>query len=206
MYASIVYASNPAATLALTFDVVGVWRKNMLLQDRQTGSLWQQATGQALAGPLAGQHLQALYAEESTWGQVRVDWPHAEYATPPARRTGLIPTALLMRMLRITHHLEASGLTQPDQRLDGHTVVIGVTINGLARAYPLETLKAQRHIADSLGEQTIHLTYDAAADRVHVRCGNDNMLRYERQWWLGWSEFHPRSDIYVLSHLGYNQP
>jgi len=36
----------------LHFSPQAVWRRNMIMRDQETGTLWQQATGEALIGPL----------------------------------------------------------------------------------------------------------------------------------------------------------
>jgi hypothetical protein len=50
------------------FGVSGLlYRQNLLLFDRETESLWSQLRGQAVAGQLAGTHLQLLPVSMSTW-------------------------------------------------------------------------------------------------------------------------------------------
>jgi hypothetical protein len=48
---------------ALRFAPARLARNNMVFRDRQTGSAWQQFTGQALDGPLAGARLERLPLE-----------------------------------------------------------------------------------------------------------------------------------------------
>jgi hypothetical protein len=185
----------------LTFEVYGVWRKNMVMNDCQTGSIWQHATGEALAGPLKGQRLEILPAWETTWGELNRQYPSASYALEPRRFTGVMPRPLLMRALRITHHASLDGLSPKDQRLDAHTIIIGVVLNGAAKAYPLQALQAAGLIQDTLGGQAITLRYNPAGDRVTIQAANGQAVPCERQWWLGWSEFHPRSAVHGLEQL-----
>ncbi len=44
----------------LTFEVVGVRRRNMVIRDRETGTIWQQGTGEAMYGKLKGTRLDFL--------------------------------------------------------------------------------------------------------------------------------------------------
>jgi hypothetical protein len=188
-----------AATLngrRLTFDVYGVWRKNMVMNDRETGSIWQHATGEAIAGPLKGAKLEILPGWETTWGELRTLYPQVGYAVEPEKFTGLMPKKVLMRALRITHSANLDGLSPLDKRLDAHEMVIGVVVRGEARAYRLETLRTQGTIRDQVGGEDLSLDYIPAGDRVQICTTNGERLSYERQWWLGWSEFHPRSAIY----------
>lgn len=96
----------------------------------------------------------------------------------------------------ITHWASLSGLSSTVARLDSHEVVIGVVINGAAKDYPLDTLRAQHTLVDQVGGETIRLVFDPAGDRVTVFTGDGTKLTYERQWWAGWSELHPRSALY----------
>lgn len=182
----------------LTYRVFGVWRKNMVMRDTQTGTIWQHATGEAIDGPLKGKQLEALAGWETTWGSLRKVYPDARYTLEPEKFTGLIPKPVLQRMLGITHWATLSGLSAADPRLVPHQIVIGVGINGYAKAYPLEVLRANPNTVDQVGGETIQLVYDAAGDQVIVSTLGGKRLHYERQWWAGWCEFHPRSDLYKI--------
>jgi hypothetical protein len=181
----------------LTFEVYGVWRKNMVIRDRESGTIWQQATGEGLDGLYKGRHLEVIFSQEMNWGALRKFQPKAQYALAPEKHRGIIPLRILNHMLAtITPRGQLSGLSGADRRLDGHETVVGVVVNGEARAYPLKTLKSQTCVRDRAGGLDIVLEYRAQSDQVVVRDGDGNILRHERQWWLGWSEFHPRSGVY----------
>lgn len=180
----------------LTFEVYGVWRKNMVMNDCQTGSIWQHATGEALAGPLAGAQLEVLPGWETTWGELRIAYPHAVYAQEPERFTGLMPKAFLMRALQVTHVARLDGLSPLDNRLDAHAVVIGVALHGAAKAYPLTALRTAGVVQDEVGGVSLRLQYHPHSERVTVQTEAGQPLPFQRQWWLGWSEFYPRSAVY----------
>jgi hypothetical protein len=190
-----VYAATVNEQL-LTFQVFGVWRKNMVMRDHQTGTIWQQATGEAIDGPLKGCHLELLTGWETTWGMLRNTFSEACYALPPRKFTSLMPKPILQHALGITHWANLNGLSSPDTRLRPHVVVIGVVVNGAAKAYPLDVLRAQPAVMDQVGGESIQLMYDAAGDQVTVTTAEGIRLYTERQWWTGWSEFHPRSELY----------
>ena len=188
-----------AATIneqTLTFQVFGVWRKNLVMRDHQTGTIWQHATGEAIDGPLKGCQLEMQTGWETTWGMLRNAFPQACYALPPRKFTGLMPKPILQRVLGITHWANLGGLSSPDTRLHSHDVVIGVIVNGATKAYPLDALRAQPVLVDQVGGESIRLVYDAAGDQVTVTTAEGIRLNTERQWWAGWSEFHPRSELY----------
>jgi hypothetical protein len=180
----------------LTFEVFGVWRRNMVMRDHETGSIWQQATGEAIDGPLKGKQLELLFAQEMTWDELKTYHPEACYALTPRQQRGLVPIPMLMRVLKITEHLQVQGLSPVDRRLDAHQTIIGLVVNGEAKAYPLAVLRSAGIIMDRVGDEQIKLEYHASGDHVIIQNQRGIALPYERQWWLGWSEFHPRSAIY----------
>lgn len=56
---------------SLTADLAGLRGLNWVMRDRQTGSLWQQATGLAFDGPMKGKRLQLVDFLLTTWGEWR---------------------------------------------------------------------------------------------------------------------------------------
>jgi hypothetical protein len=183
----------------LAFDVFGVWRKNMLMNDRESGTIWQHATGEAIAGLFKGKQLAVLPAWETTWGELQATYSQASFALEPERFTGLLPKPLLMRALHITRVASLAGLSPLDKRLDAHEVIVGVVINGVAKAYPLAVLRRAGALQDQVGGQSIQIQYHPHGDGVTVHTPEGQAVSYERQWWLAWSEFHPRSAVYTLT-------
>jgi len=151
----------------LTWEVAAVWRRNMIIRDRETGSLWQHATGEALAGPLAGRTLTPLPASQVTWGVWRQEQPETRVvaSVPWASHA---PKALVEFALRNATRdgLNAPGLHRNDARLPSHTPIAGLVVAGEARAYPLEMVRNAGLVNDELGGRPVALVYDGAGDRV----------------------------------------
>lgn len=221
----------------LIFQVAGVYRRNMIIRDRQTGTLWQHATGEALLGPLKGAQLQPLGGELTRWSKWKEMNHHTSLAVEPipehGRFPGLIPRDRLEYLLEtFSTNYAASGFVT-DNRLPMHEEIVGVSLAGVDRAYPLVVIRNQGVIHDRIGENSIAIVYDDDADHVsafnclvsdkiiELASANgalsslDGMMRWtwmgnpltantpplqklqiERQWWLGWVEFHPTSEVY----------
>jgi hypothetical protein len=62
--------------IQLRFHLAGINNPNFLMRDEQTGTYWQQTTGVAIAGPLAGSRLALVSADELTFGLWRTEQPH----------------------------------------------------------------------------------------------------------------------------------
>ena len=76
----------------LMFEVAGVYRRNMIIRDRQTGTLWQHATGEALMGPLKGVQLQLLGGELTSWSRWKEMYPHTSMAGEPLHNNFVLNT------------------------------------------------------------------------------------------------------------------
>ncbi len=221
----------------LTFEVAGVYRRNMIIRDRQTGTLWQHATGEALMGSLKGVRLQPLGGELTRWSRWKKTNPHTSLAVEPipddGRYPGLIPRDRLEHLLEtFTTNYFAPGFIS-DKRLPAHEEIAGLSLAGVDRAYPLGVLRDRGVINDHIGEHGFIIIYNADADHVIALdrqvdnilidlvltngglSSSDGMMRWtlvgspltadtpplrrlwlERQWWLGWVEFHPKSEVY----------
>lgn len=90
--AGVAYERPLADGRPLVFGASGrLYNGNLLLYDRRTGSLWQQLTGEPVAGPLVGVvgQLRRLYTDIVPWGDWKRGHPGGEVlARPRAIRIG----------------------------------------------------------------------------------------------------------------------
>jgi uncharacterized protein DUF3179 len=132
----------------LTFHLTGINNQNFIMRDDETGTWWQQVSGEAIHGPLKGKKLTrvendeltfALWKRENRQGRVlkpdeRVkqkyepaDW-EAQYATLPV----VTPV-------------------DPNDKLSPRTLIAGLELNGRAAAYPMPALEKQRLVLHDIG-------------------------------------------------------
>jgi hypothetical protein len=169
----------------------------MIMRDEETGSLWQHATGEALAGPLKGQQLEVLPGSLMTLGAWREQQPGSLITLPPERWTGLVPLEIVKTVLeKATRSGASPGLTPLDRRLARNTPVIGLIYQETARAYPLETLRRQGVIQDQLRNIQIVLHYDPSTQQVVLESAERAKIIFRRTWWSGWFEFYPHTEVY----------
>ena len=159
------YAANIAGQ-PLTFETAAVWRRNMIMRDRETGALWQHATGEALIGPLAGAKLEWLGGEQMTWAAWRTEHPDTVVALEPAEWSGRAPRALVMATLR-------------------QAGVINDSLGGVNL----------RLTYDPTGDR-VQAWRLAAAQSEEETAGAPEPLPVQRTWWKGWFEFHPATGVY----------
>jgi hypothetical protein len=139
----------------LRLRVNGVYDGTIVLIDEDTRTWWTPFLGEARSGPLKGKRLARLRIDQATWadwlelhpqslvangaqemrlGHSEKEWPGAPWLGPTMRRS----------------------IRHPDDRLPMHELVLGVKVNGEARAYPMKTLDADgSFVEDSLGDEAI---------------------------------------------------
>src|SRR5690606_23085196 len=97
----------------LTFEVLGVHRRNMIIRDLQTGTVWQQGTGEAMFGKLKGKQLEFYYYQQTTLTEC-IDQNRNPYIATESDhiRKRFLPTDRLMKVLKqVTANLVARGKT-----------------------------------------------------------------------------------------------
>lgn len=181
----------------LTFVVEAVWRRNMVIRDRETGTLWQQASGEALIGTLKGCRLEPLGGDLMNWAGWKAVHPSTTFALEPEKWEGFLPKSRVSAMLEAaTRKVALPGNSPSDPRLPFDAEVIGVVVQGVAKAYPLAHLREVAQIEDRLGDLQLTIRFDPTSEGVSVSAA-DLPIRYQRTRWIGWYEFHPLSELYI---------
>lgn len=144
----------------LTFGVSGLLRgSDLVLWDRQTESLWQQATGDGLVGALAGESLLPVPALLLSWQRAAERYPDSAVLsreTGARRAYGENPYADYEQH---AHPLLLSA--EPDRRLPPLARVVGLQRGGVAVAYPFALLARAGVINDEVGGEPIAVFYQA---------------------------------------------
>jgi hypothetical protein len=132
----------------LRFHLTGINNQNFLMRDEQTGSWWQQVTGTAIFGPLKGRHLELVFHDEASFDAWRREHsggrvlrpqegvPWEEFSKDWEAQTAKLPVVTPVRR----------GDLLPPREL-----VVGVSLAGADKAYPMAALRQQSPIIDTLG-------------------------------------------------------
>ena len=145
-----------------TLGVSGKLIMNALVMfDRETDTLWSQFLGEAVDGPLKGTKLDFVGSQIVSWdawlrahpdtavlnkrGRYRSD-PYGSYYTSGA--TGIIPE------------------TYKDSRLPTKALVMGLNVNGVSKAYPIDELQLQGTslVHDTLGDRPVVIVFDPVSE------------------------------------------
>ncbi len=150
----------------LTFRMLGLNNQNFMMTDEQTGTWWQQVTGEAIQGPLAGKRLARVPSDEVRLAIWRQDHPDT---TVMAYQEAFADNYLAEDWeTNVAESPVPEVLVTGREELGAREVVIGVALGEQTKAYSREVLRAQGPIIDFLGGVPIVLAIDA--DGQSVRC------------------------------------
>ena len=148
---------------ALTFHLAGINNQNFIMRDDQTGSFWQQADGVAISGPLAGSRLELVPMDELSFGLWKQESPQGDVLAPvPAYVADYERKDWEQRMQKVPTVVNVSGTSLPARE-----TVIGISLNGAARAFPLDKVLAQSPVQDTVGGSPVVLV--AGPDGKSIR-------------------------------------
>lgn len=133
---------------ALGFRLAGINNQNFIMQDRETGSWWQQVSGEAIRGPLTGKRLERVFHDELTFAEWKKEAPGGRVLVP----------ATDSAWRRFSEGWEEKTARAPvrvpgplDSRLPPRAIVLGISVGGSDKAYPLDRVLAQSPLHDRLG-------------------------------------------------------
>ena len=69
----------------LHFHLAGINNQNFIMRDEETGSWWQQITGEAILGPLKGTRLKAVPQDEISFALWKREQPGGRVLRPDPR-------------------------------------------------------------------------------------------------------------------------
>ena len=154
----------------LHFYLAGINNQNFLMRDRETGSWWQQVTGRAISGELAGSTLELMPNDELTFGL----WK-SEASQGHGRGRSLV-------LAPVPGHGDKDydkkweeevakypvPLTFPGQGLKDRDVILGVVMGGQARAFPLAKVRGVSPVEDKIAGVPVVLATGPDGESVRV--------------------------------------
>ena len=147
----------------LTFGVSGLLvRNSLVMYDHETGSLWSHLTGDALAGPLAGEHLELIASTQASWANWHRGHPSTfVLAFDPSLASDPYSTYYRSPRLGVDHD-QADFVVDP--RLKPKEKVIGLRLEGHVKAYSLTTLAKDGVVNDIVGDIPVVVVFDGATE------------------------------------------
>jgi hypothetical protein len=149
------------------------------MRDLETGSWWQQVTGEAIQGPLKGQRLETVFHDELTFGL----WKHEQPDGRVLRPNEEIAKAGKYAPANWEQGMTARPVTTSfafDRSIEPRTLIIGVEINDVSKAYPFTAVLKQQLILDDIAGTPIFLVLgeDKTSVRAYERVVDGRKLEF----------------------------
>jgi len=148
----------------LTFHLAGINNQNFIMRDEETGTWWQQVSGEAIHGPLKGKKLTQVYNDELSFALWKRERAQGRVLKPDERVKNNYEAADWEEQyakLRVVTPVDSNDKISP------RTLIAGLTVNGKDIAYPLPALQKQRLILDGISS-------DRSATPLFIVLGDDN--------------------------------
>ena len=150
------------------------------MYDRLTFSLWNQLLGEPVVGPLtdSGIKLRLFPVSLTTWAEWVVEHPDT---TVLSRETGVYPASSYEpenspASLYFDYRQDPETrfpVWNRDDRLETKDEVLGLSIDEVDKAYPVDVLREERLINDTVGDTQVVVvaSSNSSAARVYARSG-----------------------------------
>lgn len=178
------------------FGVSGLlYNSDVLMYDRESESLWSQLLRQAVSGPHKGLQLKHVAMINTTWGHWRArhgDTLVLSRETGHRRDYGGDPYAGYERSPDVLFPVKfrAQGYHPKEQ-------VLGIEIDGVARAYPVSELaRGPAEFRDRIGEREVIVRYDDASISGEILDPDGKVLPSVLAYWFAWYAFNPETQVY----------
>lgn len=136
------------------------------MRDEETGSWWQQVSGEAIQGKLKGQKLESVSADEISFGIWKRENPNGRVLRPDEKilAAGKYESADWESEIA---KMPVTTSAELDKSLEPRAIVVGIKIDGKSKAYPFSALEKQSPILDTIG--TTKIVILLAEDKKSVR-------------------------------------
>ena len=142
-----------------TFGVSGKLIMNALVMyDHQTRTLWSQFLGKGVKGSLAGTELDFLPVTQTTW----TSWRELHPDTLVLNKDGRYSRDSYESYYR-GGAAGVLGETNRDGRLKRKELVLGVSLDGVTKAYPFRLLDEQPIVNDSINGRDVLVFFDKSS-------------------------------------------
>jgi len=159
------------------------------MYDKSSESLWSQLKGEAVTGSLTGTELKVLPSTLTSWKKWLEAYPNTQvlsFDTGYDRNYDSDPYLNYYRQQSGFKSFFKLGPNEKEKEL-----VVGIVINGLARAYPLEQLKKTGVSKDTLAGKELILSFDSVTDSLSVVDAQGNSVEQMTAYWFVWKAIWP---------------
>ncbi|MBP2029905.1 hypothetical protein J2755_000839 [Methanohalophilus levihalophilus] len=172
-----------------------LYNSNLVMYDRKTNSYWTQIDGLAIVGELTGTELTAISIDTVAWRDWKVAHPDSEVLSQNTgfdRRYGTDPYGSYYENSFVFFPVE-----EEDNRIHPKTVIFGVEIEGVFKAYREDDLVEMGSIEDTVNGTNVLVERDEAGIVTITNTDTGEEIVKERDFWFAWYAFHPDTQVYL---------
>lgn len=136
----------------LKFHLAGINNQNFIMRDEETGSWWQQITGEAIQGNFKGQQLTPVASDEISFGIWKRENPNGRVLRPDEN---IAAQGKYAPWEESVAKMPVNIVTKLDETLSPRELIVGIELNGKSKAYPFSAIEKQNPIIDTVGETDI---------------------------------------------------
>jgi len=173
-----------------------LYNSNLVMYDRETQTYWTQIDGLGIVGELTGQKLKAISIDTVVWRDWKKIHPDSEVLSQKTghfRNYGKDPYG---------NYYENSFLIFPveneDDSVHPKTVIFGIEIDGVYKAYQEDDLIESAIIEDTVNGVDLILERDEAGIVSITKANTNEEVVKERDFWFAWYAFHPNTELYEV--------
>lgn len=171
-FSGVVFERPTVNGQVLSFATAGLFSRDLVMYDNVTGSLWQQFTGEPLAGPIVGEtgllhRVPADIVPYSDWVAAHPDsLIYVDPGLTQSRRSSEVIDELVIYESIASGTRESSREADRDRRLPDREIVVGITIQGQAKAYQESTVLSTGIINDTVGNTSVLVVVDPVSSEI----------------------------------------
>jgi len=182
------------------FRLVGMDHFNAMFEDAETKSWWRQATGEAITGKMKGKSLKELPSEQMRLAAWIRQYPNTLILQPDPE---------FLKQYKNLEGFDAGTVNSGLEKRDSaswkfKSWVVGVIVDGHAKAYDWNDLVRERIINDTVSNKPIMIVLDEDNVSFHawispVNNPNGKVLEAipaYQEFWHSWKTFHPNTTKY----------
>lgn len=185
--------------LRVEFGTSGkLWNSNLVMYDRKTQSLWSQVLGEAIVGEETGARLSVIASDIMRFSDFKALHPDGEVLsrkTGSARPYGSDPYG---------DYYTTAGtffpLTRTDNRLPDKEFVLGIVVDGHAKAYAAGAVQKAGSVEENFQGKTVVARFDTGSNSVRIfeKSATGVLTRLETvgAFWFSWAAAHPDTELY----------
>ena len=162
------------------------------MYDHQTESLWSQMMEKSLAGPQAGKKLTKLNSIRTTWKTWRKKYPQTDVLSDQTGYWRDYSQDPYQGYYRVGTIMFPVGKVRTD--LSAKTRVLGLELDGVAMAFPLQKLQEKVGIIrDRVGSTEVLITINSEGEVIGVTQATGQPIAHIFAFWFAWQAFHPET-------------